>query len=753
MNRKRKTYSRLLAKYIKINFIVIFLPVVISSIIYCYVNQNNYTEKYLGTVEYSVNEKKWKMETKLKSFASTAQQISMDSELTPYHLAGSAYTTVNAIDRLKSYTAESIYFKDMAIYLNDSDKLYTSKGVVDIDTFISLTYKPIDDFTEEEFLKLICSKKYFDSTKDQQYVLAGSTRYSIMTYPLGKTAGRAYGTLIGIYESDWEETFGISEGNDERLVLVCTNSLDILFSRIPEKVKQVFEKDNGTEVLGNIVKNWDEQENYYEFVLDGVTYIGKMAYSSINGQYLIDTIEKSVVSRAVIMMQLPMLIIIFITMFFLTVFLSILLSFYNYRPIQKLYNLFEKKEGRKKTDNENDELLFLNQYIRELLEEKVDMGEQIENSRKNTRKEFVRNLLRGNLDISLPIVQERMKNLEITLENTCMSVIVIDDHKDRKHDVRGKIENILQNVRIREFHWTENIYKNYDACLLCMDDEACMMEFAGQLLEEFEINTDLKIGIGNVYYSPESLKYSLMEAVIAMDNIRDRQVVLFTDLAAHKCEEYYCKPLENELKLKQLINQGMAENLDEILEGLQKELLRIWRFSSETVVFFLMNRIMSSMFEDALNLNEYEVEKYLYFTDVDEFISVLRDFCKIELNYRLARKASEQDERMQSILQYVDEHYMMQGMSLTMVADKFGMTSSYLSKLFKAAAEKNFIDYITEKRLHLAAELLIESDALVSEIVEKVGYTDVANFTRKFSQYFRMSPGKFRKLERERRKN
>ena len=244
MNRKKKTYSRLLAKYIKINFIVIFLPVVISSIIYCYVNQNNYTEKYLGTIEYSVNEKMWKMETKLKSFASTAQQISMDSELTPYHLAGSAYTTVNAINRLKSYTAESIYFKDMAIYLNDSDKLYTSKGIVDIETFIKLTYKPIENFTEDEFRQLICSKKYYDCTKNQQYVYAGSTRYNIMTYPLGKTVGSAYGTLIGIYESDWEETFGITEESDKRLILVCTNSLDMLFSRIPEKVKHKFENEN-----------------------------------------------------------------------------------------------------------------------------------------------------------------------------------------------------------------------------------------------------------------------------------------------------------------------------------------------------------------------------------------------------------------------------------------------------------------------------------------------------------------------------
>ena len=62
---------------------------------------------------------------------------------------------------------------------------------------------------------------------------------------------------------------------------------------------------------------------------------------------------------------------------------------------------------------------------------------------------------------------------------------------------------------------------------------------------------------------------------------------------------------------------------------------------------------------------------------------------------------------------------------------------------------KNFIEYITDKRLEMGAGLLVDTDAPVGEIVYQVGYSDAASFTRKFTRHFLISPGAYRKVERE----
>ena len=80
---KRRSRSRLLEKYIKINFFVVFLPIAIGSILYCVSVQKDYVDKYMKTMVYSVNEKMWKLEARMRSFTSIAQQICLDKDFTP----------------------------------------------------------------------------------------------------------------------------------------------------------------------------------------------------------------------------------------------------------------------------------------------------------------------------------------------------------------------------------------------------------------------------------------------------------------------------------------------------------------------------------------------------------------------------------------------------------------------------------------------------------------------------------------------
>lgn len=749
MVRKRNGRSKLLVKYIKINFCVIFLPIIIGSIVYCFLIQNNYREKYLDTIEYSADKKMWQLENVMKSFLSIANQISMDKELTPYHLQSSSYAGARAIDKLKSYEAESAYFHELVVSLNDSDQLYTGSGVVDMDTYLTQKYHLSASFSEEDFRQLIHSRKRFGTTREGQYATDDISRYSIATYPIGEVKGTVYGTLTGLYEMDWEEAMGQqSVDGGKGIVIVCTDAMEILYAHMPGRAKErLVEETDQKDSLYRLLMSREEDREYYDFSFDGVDYIGKIMHSDVNGWYLVDMVSEHAIIRDLWMTQFPLLAVIFLSMLLLTIVLSFLLSVYNYLPIQRLYHLFEKKRSQA---SEDDELLLLNEYIRNLLEEQNVIEERLADNMRISRMEVIKRLLRSSLDTTQPEVQERLESMGIRLDKKYMATVVIKLSGKEKKKVETKLKSAMHESGYGRFYLTENVYKGYDAFLACADETEEMDEFAGWLVERMGEETEIRIGLSDVCGSVESLKYSLIEAIIAVES-GETQITHFSNIAIPKNGEFYCKPLESERRLKQLMIQGKADDFDKALNGLQNELLYIWKSCSDTVKHFMMNRVLGFLFEDALSLNQNAVEKYLHYSNLEEFMEKLREFGREELDCRMKLNALQEDGRMRSILAFVDENYMRPEMSLDLMAEKFNMTAAHFSRIFKAAMGKTFIQYITDRRLNLAAQLLADTEGTVSEIVDRVGYSDTPSFIRKFTRHFHVSPGNYRKISREKK--
>ena len=63
---------------------------------------------------------------------------------------------------------------------------------------------------------------------------------------------------------------------------------------------------------------------------------------------------------------------------------------------------------------------------------------------------------------------------------------------------------------------------------------------------------------------------------------------------------------------------------------------------------------------------------------------------------------------------YINEH-LSESLTLESVASRVYLNSTYLSELFKTETGKNFKDYILEKRMELACELL-KSPMKISDI-------------------------------------
>jgi DNA-binding response OmpR family regulator len=73
----------------------------------------------------------------------------------------------------------------------------------------------------------------------------------------------------------------------------------------------------------------------------------------------------------------------------------------------------------------------------------------------------------------------------------------------------------------------------------------------------------------------------------------------------------------------------------------------------------------------------------------------------------------------------------------------------YIPKPFNASILKvrvnNLYQSIRIVRLKKAAELLVNFNSMISEIVEKVGFNSFAYFTKSFKEYFGVTPSKYKR--------
>lgn len=129
----------------------------------------------------------------------------------------------------------------------------------------------------------------------------------------------------------------------------------------------------------------------------------------------------------------------------------------------------------------------------------------------------------------------------------------------------------------------------------------------------------------------------------------------------------------------------------------------------------------------------------------DELFECLIQFEKQHMEAEDIRRRSEALRPIRIARQYVQEHYS-ESITLEDVCAATGFSVSYFSALFKKESGEGFSKYLTGVRMERAKELLQESSLPVSEVCEKVGYSDLKHFTQTFKKYTSLSPAQYRKL-------
>ena len=95
-------------------------------------------------------------------------------------------------------------------------------------------------------------------------------------------------------------------------------------------------------------------------------------------------------------------------------------------------------------------------------------------------------------------------------------------------------------------------------------------------------------------------------------------------------------------------------------------------------------------------------------------------------------------------MDYIQENYSDNALSLKQISLKFGFHETYISRLFKTEYGENLSGIIEKLRVEKACELIKNTDIKIGDIAEKVGYTSDLSFRRAFKKVTGMNPGEYR---------
>lgn len=200
------------------------------------------------------------------------------------------------------------------------------------------------------------------------------------------------------------------------------------------------------------------------------------------------------------------------------------------------------------------------------------------------------------------------------------------------------------------------------------------------------------------------------------------------------------------LGMEAAIRDQKLEQIQQILEGIcskcRKQQIHIDGIS---MIYNQIVNICKKYYPGIKGLGELEYLNFYqivaYYSSIDQLFGDVRSFFE--------KKTGEDiyisNELVKKILIYIDERFT-EDVSLGDISKGFNVSLGYLSALIKKETGKTYTEYITNKRLESAKELLKDDKLSIEEIVQRIGYKDYFYFNKLFKKYIGITPSKYRKV-------
>ncbi|MBP1990672.1 AraC family transcriptional regulator [Paenibacillus eucommiae] len=194
-------------------------------------------------------------------------------------------------------------------------------------------------------------------------------------------------------------------------------------------------------------------------------------------------------------------------------------------------------------------------------------------------------------------------------------------------------------------------------------------------------------------------------------------------------------------------NDAVVQIVQRMLQQLHKKDANLYQYThlSREIVGRVIKTLTAANIDTNATLGtESPYKKLQTCMTVDDYSLFFEDFLYQSLSM-IREKKMGQEPLKDAILSYMHRHYQ-EDISLESVAEKFNLSSGYLSIFFKEKTQTNFLYYLNELRINKAKELLLGTNMKIHDVGEQVGFQNANSFIRLFKKFTGIPPGEYRRM-------
>jgi len=319
-------------------------------------------------------------------------------------------------------------------------------------------------------------------------------------------------------------------------------------------------------------------------------------------------------------------------------------------------------------------------------------------------------------------------------------------------------KTVLLNILSEQFELFCDVISLEIDGLLCiilnigkLDDSEQILETIAEtkdlVLEQF--NIDFSAMISSVHKDIHSLPNCYAETLSCMEYLYDgrNKIIRYSDLKAKKKSKYYY-PLEKEAQLLNYLRASNRNGCAELLNDIFKQNEADESLSPKMTKRLLYDLLGTLSKIEEVDIDEIEVGILSLLQDLpnvraakDELIRIFDEVCAAQnppdkALFNIVEKAKD----------FIEQQRNNSSLTVELIAQNIPTNATYLSSLFKKTTGMGILEYITQLRMEEAKLLLVTTNETLDGVCAAVGYNSVRVFSRAFTKYVGVSPGKYRTL-------
>ena len=257
----------------------------------------------------------------------------------------------------------------------------------------------------------------------------------------------------------------------------------------------------------------------------------------------------------------------------------------------------------------------------------------------------------------------------------------------------------------------------------------------------------LCFGVSGRRYLPGEMVMGLQEARIASRSIGKAGVNFYTVKEREKKSHLETRLLKHCIQwMKEgavdSCAQAVADEVDRLAaEGAGPENLRLCMLE----LLFCLNETLTEGQDYLLKYSKTGQVDWNGLADCQsgEEIKAWTGNCIRGMTARRLNVGKKSREYVERSLIYMEQHFE-EDISLDQAAEASGVSTFYLSRLFKQELDQTFIKILTDIRMSHAMKMVWTNKYTVKEIAEKSGYANITYFYKIFKKYTGMNIGEIR---------